>query len=352
MGDCSDHTYVTRVALYISPVDVLQSGIWGDLHGVTAPYLKGLVGELQDAVLSSKAASTTKKYMGAFNRWKRWASQFPEIKPFPASPLHISLYIADLKKSAGTKATIEAAVYGIRWAHQVAGLETPTDHPVVQMAMEGIRKQLGKPTVKKQPITPEILRELVGKVGGARASLADVRGLCICLLGYAGFLRHDEIVKLCFSDVSFKHEHVELMIRSSKTDKYRDGATVVIARTGSPVCPVAMLRRYIGMTKEPAGSRKHLFRPINAKRQMLKDGKLSYSAVREVVLGLLKKVVEDTSVFGVHSLRAGGATAAANSGVHDRQFKRHGRWKSELAKDGYVKDSLDSRLSVSQQLGL
>ena len=32
-------------------------------------------------------------------------------------------------------------------------------------------------------------------------SLADVRGLCMCLIGYAGVLSHDEIVKLCFSDM-------------------------------------------------------------------------------------------------------------------------------------------------------
>ena len=57
-------------------------------------------------------------------------------------------------------------------------------------------------------------------------------------------------------------------------------------------------------------------------------------------------------MYGVHSLRAGGATAAANGGIHDRHFKRHGRWKSEFAKDGYVKDSLDSRLAVLQHLGL
>ena len=81
---------------------MLQSGVWDELQGVTSPFLKELVGGLQDAGLSSKVPSTTKKYMGAFNQWKRWASHFPEIKPFPVSPLHISLYIVDLKKSAGT----------------------------------------------------------------------------------------------------------------------------------------------------------------------------------------------------------------------------------------------------------
>ena len=33
-------------------------------------------------------------------------------------------------------------------------------------------------------------------------------------------------------------------------------------------------------------------------------------------------------------------------------FKRYGRWSCDSAKDGYVKDSLFSRLSISQALGL
>ena len=48
----------------------------------------------------------------------------------------------------------------------------------------------------------------------------------------------------------------------------------------------------------------------------------------------------------------GGRSAAANSGVPDRVFQRHGRWKSASAKDGYVKDSTDVKLSVSRSLGL
>ena len=40
------------------------------------------------------------------------------------------------------------------------------------------------------------------------------------------------------------------------------------------------------------------------------------------------------------------AIAAANAGVQDRLFMRHGRWKSECAKDGYVKDSVQRRLEA------
>ena len=43
---------------------------------------------------------------------------------------------------------------------------------------------------------------------------------------------------------------------------------------------------------------------------------------------------------------------SANRGVPDHLFKRHGRWRSDTAKDSYIQDSLSSRLSVSQNLGL
>ena len=58
------------------------------------------------------------------------------------------------------------------------------------------------------------------------------------------------------------------------------------------------------------------------------------------------------SKFGVHSLRLGGATSAASAGVVDRLFKKHGRWKSENAKDGYVKEDMNAILSVSLNLGI
>ena len=55
------------------------------------------------------------------------------------------------------------------------------------------------------------------------------------------------------------------------------------------------------------------------------------------MLEAFKDIVPDISALGTHSLRSGAATAAANADVPDRRFKRHGRWASESAKDGYCK---------------
>ena len=47
-----------------------------------------------------------------------------------------------------------------------------------------------------------------------------------------------------------------------------------------------------------------------------------------------------------------GASATANLGVNDRLFKKHGRRKSDKVKDSYVHEDVESKLSVSRNLGL
>ena len=63
------------------------------------------------------------------------------------------------------------------------------------------------------------------------------------LLGFAAFLRYEEIAKLNCNDVEFFTNHVEIKIRSSKNDQLRQGDRVLVARSGKPTCPVAMLER-------------------------------------------------------------------------------------------------------------
>lgn len=74
--------------------------------------------------------------------------------------------------------------------------------------------------------------------------------------------------------------------------------------------------------------------------------------MRELYLAKLKELGFDASNFRLHCLRLSGASAAAFAGVADRLFKWHGRWHSESAKDGHVKDSETTCMSVSKSLQL
>ena len=135
--------------------------------------------------------------------------------------------------------------------------------------------------------------------------------------------------------MAFSTEGMVINITSSKTDQYREGASLVIARTGTATCPVSMMQRYFSMGHLVHDSQDYLFKGImhTSSGECLRKGcGLSYSMLRELLLKKISSPGMDPKVFGMHSLRADGATTAANAGVPDRLFKWHGRWKSESAK--------------------
>ena len=175
------------------------------------------------------------------------------------------------------------------------------------------------------------------------------------MIGFAAFLRFSELAALKESDLQIYDDHMELFIESSKTNQFRGGAWVIVARTATKTCPVQIAERYIELAKIDGSPDLHLFRAIVRSKNGVKlrsHGGLSYTRMRELLLEKLSEVGLDPKKYGLHSLRSGGATAAANAGVPDRLFKRHGHWRSENAKDDYVKDSLASRLSVTKKIGV
>ena len=120
-----------------------------------------------------------------------------------------------------------------------------------------------------------------------------------------------------------------------------------------PTCPVKALEGYISAAQIDLSEDLPLFRapatPVS-KEKVLSQW-ISFTRAREFVKDAFRRLTDVTKI-SVHSLRAGGATSAANAEIPDRLFKRHGRWASENAKDGCVKDDFNSRLSVTQSLGI
>ena len=76
---------------------------------------------------------------------------------------------------------------------------------------------------------------------GSSPKLSDIRLAASALLAFAAFLRFDELAKLRCWDITFTESAMSVHIASSKTDQYRQGHTVLVARTGNATCPVAML---------------------------------------------------------------------------------------------------------------
>ena len=186
------------------PTDICSAGVWLLLSNLEDPELQRLAAGLPAIVLSSRANRTTRKYLGAFQRWKRWADARQGVPGFPVQETHLALYLTHLSESTGSKAAIEEALHALVWMHRVASLPPVEGLSLVQETAQGLRRLLAKPKKRKEPITAEMLKLMVESVGllSLTPSLTEVRLLAVCLLAFAG----DELIKLHCKDIVFNDE--------------------------------------------------------------------------------------------------------------------------------------------------
>jgi integrase len=218
-----------------------------------------------------------------------------------------------------------------------------------------LKRSLAKPVQRKEPFDPihvKLFFEILDE-----NSVSDIRNTTIIVIAYYALLRFDELCKVRCNDLEFFEEYVEISIKRSKADQLRQGDTVLIARLGGTYCPVRLLEKYAELSGRYAISDSldvYLFRRCISKGRNIvltdKDISLTYGCVRELVKNKAVQIGLNPSQFSTHSMRSGGATAAANSEVAERALQRHGRWACSSSKDGYVKDKLQTRLSVSKAI--
>jgi hypothetical protein len=77
----------------------------------------------------------------------------------------------------------------------------------------------------------------------------ELRLLVICALSYTGFLRYYELGNIKANNITFHEQYVDIFIEKSKTDCYRNGKKVLIAKLNTQQCPVTILQCYIREAK-------------------------------------------------------------------------------------------------------
>ena len=148
-------------------------------------------------------------------------------------------------------------------------------------------------------------------------------------------MRYEELSNL---DVIFHPGYFLVFIESSKTDQYQDGAWLPINSSSLITCPLKALNLYAEMVGIDFKPDLPLFRRLNSvnSKTRIRKSKISYTRVRELVKEAFVDSI-DAKRIGMYSLRAGGASTAANNGIPDRLSKRHGRWSSERQRMGTLR---------------
>ena len=87
---------------------------------------------------------------------------------------------------------------------------------------------------------------------------------------------------------------------AKKTDQLGERCTLVIARTGFPTCPYAMLLRYAALAKRNLDSLEFVFQNLSLSTSkcysLRSQTSLSYTRARQVVLAMFRAI----SVYVAH----------------------------------------------------
>lgn len=344
---------------------------WAGLQfSVTDPLEMQLRADMLLAVSGTREASTMRGYSRAFLRYQAFCQdRDPPRVPVPADPVTVAMYLQYIANAARTFSVVKTASAMVFTAHDLALVpadRNPTSHRLVAAVREAAHRRLGDRRLnRKEPL------EFAFVQSGARCwlMLGGVTRQMFATLGLAmwtGFWRYDCAEKVRLRDMKFCETHMTTFLEKRKTDKYRYGQLVEVARAaeGQPLCPVEVCQRWvdtqIARGVQPDGP---LFQQIDGRRfqrdpsaDCLTGKRLDYPQLRRYLfrmLGEASGLDPDAlrQLFGTQSLRSGGATAVAEADqVTDFEFNQYGGWSSSAAAATYKASSLNRRLAVSRSM--
>ena len=84
---------------------------------------------------------------------------------------------------------------------------------------------------------------IIGKFGSG--DLSHLQTTRLVVLGFSGFLRWDDLLKLRRRDLEFEREYMRVYLERRKNDQYQEGSWILIAGTSNPTCPVQLLEKFL-----------------------------------------------------------------------------------------------------------
>ena len=116
-------------------------------------------------------------------------------------------------------------------------------------------------------------------------------------------------------------DEVQITIRASKTDQYREGSRRSLTLSGQTLCVVKALQAVFRATPRVSD--------VSPLFSLQGHGMITRGFVSEVLKSAAKDLGYPTTGLSSHSLRGGGATALWNAGRTVEEICYLGRWKSD-----------------------
>ncbi len=276
------------------------------------------------------------------------------LNPLPANQQQLILFAADLSQTIAYT-SMRTYLSAVRHLHISEGYEDPLRGSMqLDLLMKGARRT--KPTRKdhRLPITPLILSRIYEVLNQHPNSYENKLLWAACCLGFFAFLRSGEFTlkqgerfdpswHLSVNDVATdnlsKPTRLQIHIKGSRTDQWRQGAYLVVGHTNSHICPVKAVLAYIAVRGFKEG-------PLFTDR---KGSPFTQQALISSLRTTLTKAGIDCTHYSGHSFRIGAATTASAKGVPEATIQILGRWSSDSYKR-YIRLPHSELASISSQL--
>jgi hypothetical protein len=329
---------------------------------------------LREAAKHDVEASTKARYDSVWASYQAFCTT-AQISTLPAHLDNVGIFLAYKCENGWTSPdTLSVNLAGLKKiicdlpAVQSAGnwFVDPVQEHALSKAVKGLKRELSLVPAKpaKRPITFVDLRVMLDwlkdehkadrtTLTGPNALRMEYQYTWLALIAHQAFLRVSEYTgsKLQCKDIHFmdasnhkvscKHESVafvELQIRGSKTGKLTNKPqTARLVKRDDSFDTVAYLQRAWRLwdLEAPSHENEPAFCVVNGSGVRHPEQPLSSSNFHAwlvatlVKCGIAKELPGGGHTHGTHSLRAGGATDAFDSGVSQHTILGQGRWTSE-----------------------
>lgn len=292
--------------------------------------------------LSEASHSTFEAQQHQFAQFRELAGWGPAASPQQLEQ-QLAHWVMGRSENGYKFSTIELGIYAVAdQALRSRGWAGLARAATLRDALAAARRKKGAGSRPKLPITPELLAAMAASLKQEGTWLA-LRDACFLLFSWLGMLRGSEALALTWRDVAELPEGLQLFVSRSKTDQAEEGAFVLLGGLPGHEVDAASIFGAWRQVAGPLGADSPVF-PVKGGAQPLK---------KDTMLGRMRRLLqrlgltaEQAMLFGLHSLRRGGATAAARGGAPVRMIMEHGRWRSDCVRQ-YMYADEDERWQMA-----
>jgi len=300
----------------------------------------------EDLITAARAKSTWTRYSQIWGQFSLFCVKFRK-SALPASPSTVLDYLVHLV-NAGRGGSAGAVLAAVKSEHLDSGFTDPTQQRNVRLAAEGASRIAAEKRGWPKERAPFPVAALLDHIASPSfSSVSGFRDAALVSVGLRLMLRPGELIKLRLEDVKLEQDGAKIRLGRTKADQKAERRPLLVEPSESPACPVKLLTSLVQKRKaQGAAAADPLFVGAAGKR-------LTSSAVTSIVRRMAEAHGLDPGSVSGHSLRIGGASAAADGGLSMTQIMAAGGWKSGAVQRylSPVKKKENAK-SVSKVMGL